>query len=313
MTRPITSLLQVENLTRRYGDFTAVSDLSFALERGEVLGFLGPNGAGKSTCLGMITGNLAPDAGGVQVEGIDLWREPLRAKAQIGYLPERPPLYPDMRVDEYLDYSARLHRVPRAEVAASIKAAKGRCGLETVGRKLIRKLSKGYGQRVGIAQAILHRPRLIVLDEPTVGLDPVQIREIRDLIRELGRESGVLLSSHLLPEVQSVCSRVSILHRGRLVHEAAVQSDEERGLFIALDQPPERAILDALPGVAEAEALGAGRFLLQPQPGTSPTEIARVAVESGWGLRELTPQRHDLERVFVELSRGELDRGELAA
>jgi len=305
----MTALLQVENLTRRYGDHTAVRDLGFALERREVLGFLGPNGAGKTTCLRMITGNLAPDAGQVRIQGIDLWREPLRAKALIGYLPERPPLYPNMRVDEYLEYSARLHRVPHAEAAPAVAEAKRRCGLGTVGRKLIRKLSKGYRQRVGIAQAILHRPQLIVLDEPTVGLDPIQIREIRDLIRELGRERGVLLSSHLLPEVQSVCSRVLILHRGRMVHASAIRGESGEGppktLCIGLERPPEMARLHGLPGVASTEPLGEGRFRLRLEPSASPPEIARHAVEAGWGLRELTPERHDLEQIFVELTSGE--------
>ncbi len=305
----MTALLQVEHLTRRYGDHTAVCDLGFALERREVLGFLGPNGAGKSTCLRMITGNLAPDAGQVRIQGIELSREPLQAKARIGYLPERPPLYPDMRVNEYLEYSARLHRVPRAETGPAVTEAKRRCGLETVGRKLIRKLSKGYQQRVGIAQAILHRPQLIVLDEPTVGLDPIQIREIRGLIRELGRERGVLLSSHLLPEVQSVCSRVVILHQGRMVHQAAIRDEKEEGLpetlCIDLERPPDIRNLHDLPGVGTAEPLGKGRFRLRLEPSASLPVIARHTVEAGWGLRELTPERHDLERVFVELTSGE--------
>ncbi len=305
----MTALLQVEHLTRRYGDFTAVRDLGFTLKRREVLGFLGPNGAGKSTCLRMITGNLAPDTGQVRVQGVDLWREPLRAKARIGYLPEQPPLYRNMRVDEYLEYSARLHRVPRAEAGPAMAEAKRRSGLETVGRKLIRKLSKGYQQRVGIAQAILHRPQLIVLDEPTVGLDPIQIREIRGLIQELGRERGILLSSHLLAEVQSVCNRVLILHRGRAVHESTVRGEDDAGppetLCIGLERPPETTRLHGLPSVAAAEPLGEGRFRLRLKPSASPSEIARLAVEAGWGLRELTSERHNLERLFVELTSGD--------
>ena len=298
-------LLHVDNLTRRYGSFTAVRDLVFSLERQEVLGFLGPNGAGKSTCLRMITGNLAPDTGRVQVEGIDLWKDPQLAKGWIGYLPEQPPLYLDLRVDEYLEYAGRLHRISRAELTPALSEVKRRCGLEQVGRKLIRKLSKGYRQRVGIAQAILHRPRLIVLDEPTVGLDPVQIREIRDLIRELGLECGVLLSSHLLPEVQSVCDRVLILHQGRLVHESSTSERQREGLYLGLERPPESAAVQSLSGVIAAESLGEGRFHLRLQAETSTAEIARQTVEAGWGLRELTPERHDLERLFVELTSGE--------
>lgn len=302
----MTQLLNVRQLTRRYGSFTAVRDLDLSLERREILGFLGPNGAGKTTCLRMLTGNLAPHAGQVQVLGIDLWREPLRAKAHIGYLSEQPPLYLDQRVDEYLEYSARLHQVPRTQLASALKAVKRRCGLETVGRKLIRKLSKGYRQRVGIAQAILHRPDLIVLDEPTVGLDPVQIREIRDLIRELGQERGVLLSTHILPEVYSVCSRVLILHQGRVVHASAILSGEDGApvdkLRIQLERPPAPDQLQLLPKVNAVEALGGDRFLLHLKEGGEPADIARHLVEAGWGLRELTPQRPSLEQVLVDLT-----------
>jgi len=295
-------LLQVDNLTRRYGSFTAVRELDFSLKQQEVLGFLGPNGAGKSTCLRMITGNLAPDAGRVRVEGVDLWRDPLRTKGWIGYLPEQPPLYPDLRVNEYLEYAGRLHRLSRAELVTALSEVKRRCGLTQVGRKLIRKLSKGYRQRVGIAQAILHRPRLIVLDEPTVGLDPVQIREIRGLIRDLGQECGVLLSSHLLPEVQSICDRVLILHQGRLVHEAAISERKGESLYIGLDRPPENITAQNLPGISAAHPLEKGRFHLHLESETSLSEIAQRAVEAGWGLRELTPEYHDLERLFVEIT-----------
>jgi ABC-2 type transport system ATP-binding protein len=302
----MTPLLDVRQLTRRYGAFTALRDLDFTLERREVLGFLGPNGAGKSTCLRVLTGNLAPHAGQVRIQGIDLWQEPLRAKTHVGYLPEQPPLYLNQRVDEYLEYSARLHRVPRGELTSALNAAKRRCGLQTVGRKLIRTLSKGYRQRVGIAQAILHRPDLIVLDEPTVGLDPIQIREIRDLIRELGQERGVLLSTHILPEVYSVCSRVLILHRGRAVHASAIDPDADAGgmdsLKIHLERPPAVERLRLLPKVNAVEDIGDGRFLLHLEPGAQPADIARFAVEAGWGLRELTLQRPSLEQVLVELT-----------
>jgi ABC-2 type transport system ATP-binding protein len=302
-------LLEATHLRRRFGDLTAVYDVSVRVARREVLGFLGPNGAGKSTCLRMITGALAPDAGAVRVLGIDLWRDPVPAKARIGYLPEHPPLYPDQRVDEYLDYCARLRRVASREVAATVGRVKRRCGIEGIGRRLIRHLSKGFRQRVGIAQAIVHDPALIVLDEPTVGLDPVQVREIRALIQELAADHGVLISTHLLPEAQSLCHRVLILRQGRVAHESVLRP--ERGapvatrLYVALERPPALARLQALPGVTGVEQVRPDAFRLATAPATTAAEVARRVVEAGWGLLELTPQREDLEQVFVSLLAGE--------
>jgi ABC-2 type transport system ATP-binding protein len=286
-----------------------VYDVSVHVARGEVLGFLGPNGAGKSTCLRMVTGDLAPDAGSVHILGIDLWRDPLRAKAHLGYLPEHPPLYPQQRVDEYLDYCARLHRVAPRAVAGAVERVKRRCGLEGVGRKLIRGLSKGYRQRVGIAQAIVHEPPLIVLDEPTVGLDPVQVREIRDLIEDLGRDRGVLISTHLLREAQSLCHRVAILQRGRVAHESvlrpAASAPGPARLHVALERSPGLDRLRALPGVAEVEQVRDDAFRLTLAAGVSAADLAGRVVEAGWGLGELTPEREDLEQVFVALVAGE--------
>jgi ABC-2 type transport system ATP-binding protein len=213
---PVT--LSVHNLIRRFGKHSVVDGVSLELRRGEVLGLLGHNGAGKSTTLQMITGVLLPHAGGIEVCGFDLVREPGRAKACIGYLPETPPLYRDMRVDDYLVFVARLHRMSPALAVEARDRVKQRCGLQEVGRKVIGTLSKGYQQRVGIAQAIIHNPEVIVLDEPTVGLDPSQIRDIRALIRELGDAHSVILSTHLLGEVETVCDRVEIIHHGRLIY-----------------------------------------------------------------------------------------------
>src|SRR5688572_12853864 len=211
-------LLQAEGLTRWYDQNCAVREVSFALRKGQVLGFLGPNGAGKSTTMQMLAGVLAPSAGRITVGDHDLLDAPEAAKAMIGYLPEQPPVYPELTVDEYLDFCARLRRVPRAQVRAKRDEAKARCGLEAQGRRIIGNLSKGFQQRVGIAQAIVHQPSIVILDEPTVGLDPIQIREIRALITELGREHAVILSTHILPEVQSVCTDVQVIHRGQLVY-----------------------------------------------------------------------------------------------
>ncbi|CAA6824935.1 MAG: ABC-type multidrug transport system, ATPase component [uncultured Thiotrichaceae bacterium] len=211
------SLIEAVALSRFFGAHCAVEKINLQLGRGEVLGLLGPNGAGKSTTMQMLTGNLAPGSGEIKVNGIDLLDEPRKAKCHIGYLPEQPPVYRDMSVNEYLRYCARLHSLEWREAITAADEAKERCNLQEVQHRLIGNLSKGFQQRVGIAQAILHKPAVIILDEPTVGLDPIQIREIRALIRELGEEHGIILSTHILPEVQAVCDRVQILNRGRTV------------------------------------------------------------------------------------------------
>ena len=214
--------LSAQNLTRHYGEVIAVHQFDLQLRRGEVLGLLGPNGAGKSTTLRMLTGNLAPSSGSVEICGIDLLDKPQEAKAHVGFLPEIPPLYFDMTVNEYLLLAARLHRVPKEALKAALENVKQRCGLEQHSNNLIGTLSKGYQQRVGIAQAIIHDPDVIILDEPTVGLDPNQMREIRQLIRELGTTSSVILSTHILPEVENVCDRVQIMHQGGIVFDQSM-------------------------------------------------------------------------------------------
>ena len=216
-------LVKVTDLYRYYGGIPVVFGISFEVRRGEVLGFLGPNGAGKTSTLQMVCGALAPHAGIIRVAGEDLLEAPRLAKQQIGYLPEIPPIYPELTVDEYLLYCARLRRVARDACSGAIDNAKTRCGLEAVGRRLAGHLSKGYQQRLGIAQAIVHEPPVLVLDEPTVGLDPIQIREIRALIIELKAERAVLLSTHILSEAQAVCDRVQIMHRGELVLSERVE------------------------------------------------------------------------------------------
>jgi len=219
MSAPIT--LSAQNLTRRHDNRLVVDNVSLELRRGEVLGLLGHNGAGKSTTLQMITGALPPNSGQIEVCEFDLLEQPQQAKACIGFLPEHPPLYRDMRVDDFLLFAARLHHIAAAKLADALALAKKRCGLQDCGKKLIGSLSKGYQQRVGIAQAIIHNPAVIVLDEPTVGLDPAQIRDIRTLIRELGDSSSVILSTHLLNEVESLCDRVIILQKGRLIYSGS--------------------------------------------------------------------------------------------
>jgi len=219
MRSPVT--LSARKLMRHRGHRLVVNDVSLELRRGEVLGLLGHNGAGKSTTLQMLTGALPAQSGQIEICGFDLLNEPQQAKACIGFLPEHPPLYRDMRVDDFLRFAARLHRIPSAKLADALTQAKQRCGLQDCSRKIIGTLSKGYQQRVGIAQAIIHNPAVVVLDEPTVGLDPAQIRDIRTLIRELGNCSSVILSTHLLNEVESLCDRVIILQKGRLIYDGS--------------------------------------------------------------------------------------------
>jgi len=302
-------LIRVENLSRRYGDNLAVDDLSFEVARGEVLGFLGPNGAGKSTTMQMLSGNLAPHAGRVTINGIDLLDEPKRAKLDLGYLPEQPPLYRELSVDEYLRYCARLNRIARNQINSAMASAKQRCGLTEVGSRLIGNLSKGYQQRVGIAQAIIHSPAVVVLDEPTVGLDPIQIREIRQLIRQLGEEHAVILSTHILPEVQATCSRVQIINRGRLLFSDTMHGLDKRlsepTLLIRLNNPPPRSTIESVSGVSEAVEQADGTILIHHPRGASPAEaVAEAAVTGGWGLVELTPHQKSLEQLFVELTTG---------
>ena len=300
-------LVKVENLYRYYDRHCAVQDLGFTLARGEILGLLGPNGAGKTSTLQMLSGNLAPSAGEILIDGVDILDEPLAAKAAIGYLPEQPPLYPDLTVDEYLDYCAGLHRLGSQARLPARENAKARCGLKDEGRRLIGNLSKGYRQRVGIAQAILHSPAVVILDEPTVGLDPIQIREIRALIAELGREHGVILSTHILPEVQAVCDRVLIIHRGRQVFADSLAGLAGRmqagSLILECREPPPLKDLKAIAGVQEVEKLDGGRLRVRYASGQDPVEeIAAWAVKGKWGLRQLTPEHKSLEQIFVELT-----------
>ena len=217
-------MLEVTNLSKRYGQKQAIDGISFSIRQGEAVGFLGVNGAGKSTTMNILTGYLSASDGEVVIDGVDILTEPLKAKAKIGYLPEQPPLYPEMTVQEYLDFAAELKGVKKAQRREQVQQAARRTGLDQVMPRLIRSLSKGYKQRVGIALALLGCPRLIILDEPTVGLDPAQVIEIRKLIRELGRAHTVILSSHILSEVQAVCQQILILSKG---HLAAAGSLEE--------------------------------------------------------------------------------------
>ena len=300
-------LVEVKNLSRFYGALHAVKDVSFTIRRGEVLGFLGPNGAGKTTTMQIISGNLAPSGGSVTIAGHDLLENPRAAKSQIGYLPEQPPLYRELTVDEYLDYCAALNRIPRAQRRQARDTVKERCGLHDAGRRLIGNLSKGFQQRVGIAQAIIHLPPVVILDEPTVGLDPIQIREIRTLIRELGRDHGVILSTHILPEVQATCDWVQIINQGELVLNESIEGLEHHmksaSLTVGFRHPPAPDALQKLAGVKTVQPGKEGRLQVFHDTLVNPTDdIVRQSVEKGWGLYELRPGRLSLEQVFLDLT-----------
>ena len=300
-------LIHAEHLYRYYGDILAVQDISFELQQGDILGLLGPNGAGKSTTMQLLSGVLAPSAGRIRINHIDLLDQPQAAKKQIGYLPEQPPLYNELSVDEYLHYCGQIRRMPRSDINAAVDHAKQRCGLNTSGRRLIGNLSKGFQQRVGIAQAIIHNPAVIILDEPTVGLDPIQIREIRQLIAELGQHHGIILSTHILPEVQAICNKVKIINAGKLVYSEdmttlndKLQSDY---LVVAFSRPPNPQHLDSISGIRRVDEIGSGRYRVHIDDTMPVAEtLAQTAVTNDWGLVELTPEKQSLEQVFVELT-----------
>ena len=301
-------LITAEHLSRYYGKHCAVNNVSFTLAHGEVLGFLGPNGAGKTTTMQMLCGNLAPSSGQIQINGFDLQTQPKQAKRSLGYLPDTPPLYKDLSVQEFLHYCARLHGVAKQAAAAAVGNAQERCGLTEVSRRLIANLSKGYQQRVGIAQAILHNPDVIILDEPTVGLDPIQIREIRALIRELGRDHGVILSTHILSEVQESCSHVQIIHQGQLILKESIAGLNRRmntgSLQITTRLKPDAGVLLAIPGVSSVETLAGHQLRIYHNVADDPAQrIAETIIAAGWKLLELTPVKKSMEDIFIALTR----------
>jgi ABC-2 type transport system ATP-binding protein len=303
-------LVSAKNLHRFFGSHRAVEGIDLQLRQGEVLGLLGPNGAGKSTTMQMLTGNLAPTSGEILINGIDLLDSPRKAKQHIGYLPEQPPVYRDMTVQEYLTYCANLRGVIAAEHKTAIEKAMLNCGLQDVAKRLIGNLSKGYQQRTGIAQAILHNPAVVILDEPTVGLDPVQINEIRKLIRQLGKDHSVILSTHILPEVQSVCDRVQIINQGKTVFADSLEGLEHRHaepvLLVGFVQGGDALKLAAIDGVESVDEMGGGRFHLHYHDQTSiADEVCKLAFAEGWKLKELIPQATTLESIFMDLVHNE--------
>lgn len=308
-------MIEVQHLTKRYGPFTAVDDVSFKVERGEILGFLGPNGAGKTTTMRVLTGYMPPTDGKAIVAGYDVTEQPIAAKRRTGYLPETPPLYPDMTVSEYLTFCARIKGVPRADRKKQVATAMERTRVADMAKRHCGKLSKGYKQRVGLAQALLHNPDVLILDEPTAGLDPKQIIETRRLIKELAGDHTIILSTHILPEVSQTCQRVVIINKGRVV---AVDTPDNltaklRGseaMYVEIDaagghvQP----LLTALPGVtsvSETATTAAGHVAFEVQSAQGRDvrrDIAATIVRQGWGLLELRPMRMSLEEIFLSLT-----------
>lgn len=309
-------MIVVENLTKRYADRAVVQDVSFHVQKGEILGFLGPNGAGKSTTMKMLTGYLTPSSGKVTIGGHDMATESLKAKALMGYMPENPPLYPEMSVTDYLAFVARLRGVEGRNVKAAVATALEKCWLTEVPHKLIGHLSKGFQQRVGLAQALIHNPPVIVLDEPTNGLDPKQIIQIRQLIRGFAQDHTVILSTHILPEVQNTCSRVLIINGGKVVAEGAPQQLESqlrgsRRIFAEVRASKEAVIerLGTLHGVnnleVEASKSGSEFVSVTLDTGSDVDLRERVAAEvvgAGWGLVELKSVGLSLEEIFLKLT-----------
>jgi len=300
-------LIKTTGLTRYFGKLAAVRGVDLSVQRGEILGLLGVNGAGKSTTMDMLCGVLSPSSGRVAIEGFDLAAQPLQAKRRIGYLPERPPVYPELTVLEYLRFCARLHGLDTREVAGACDVVMDRCGLQEVAKRLIGNLSKGYQQRIGLAQAFVHKPSVIVLDEPTAGLDPVQLQGIRDLIAEQAELRAVVLSTHILPEVTAVCDRVLILHAGEVVHESLVSAltRAAQRLTLRCVKPVDEAALGAIAGVTGVTLGADGRATLDFEAHSNPAPaVARLAVERGWELLELNAGQSTLEQTFVELTYG---------
>src|SRR5947209_4609261 len=312
-------MIKVEGLTKRYARNVAVDNISFEVEKGEIVGFLGPNGAGKTTTMRVLTCFLPPTSGKASVAGFDVLENPHEVKKRIGYLPETPPLYPEMEVLDYLKFVAKLKGLSGADVGKRADEAAGRCALGDVRHKLIGKLSKGYRQRVGLAQAILHNPDVLILDEPTSGLDPKQINETRDLIKSLAGDHTIILSTHILPEVEQTCQQVIIINKGRLVATDSVSNLQSRArgaetMLVevgsrdgALDTEAVREQLEKVAGVSRVTFKGkrpqGSTFEVENRKGSfARGDLARAVVAAGWDLNEMRPASVSLEEIFLQLT-----------
>jgi ABC-2 type transport system ATP-binding protein len=306
-------MIKVENLTKRYAGHTAIKDLSFEVGKGEIMGFLGPNGAGKTTTMRILASFMPPTSGRASVAGFDVFEQSLQARAHLGYMPENVPLYNDMRVTEYLNYRAALKGVPHRRIDERVGDVKELCGLKEVEKKLIAVLSKGYRQRVGLADALVAEPDLLILDEPTIGLDPNQIRQVRELIKNIGKQHTILLSTHILPEVEMTCSRVIIIHKGRI--EACDTPENLLGQIRQAGGVVVEAKVGSDSGADELKKISGVRdvttdaegdwkiFSLRVESGVDVREeIFELAKVRRWSVRELSQRRATLEDVFVEIT-----------
>ena len=315
-------MISVSQLTKAYGNHLAVDGVSFDVPKGQIVGFLGPNGAGKSTTIRILSCYLPPTSGGATVNGFDIFKQSEQVRASLGYLPESTPLYTEMRVEEYLDFRGRLRKMSRADRRKRMDYVLERCWLTDRRRTVIGHLSKGYRQRVGLADALLHNPAVIILDEPTVGLDPTQIRETRKLIRDLAGDHTVMLCTHILPEVEAVCDRAIIIARGKIVAQGT--PDELRHsrqmqarVLVECKGPPDevRNTLDRVSGVSRVEILGNGDYTtaaIRPTDGRDVREeVARTVIQHGWPLREIRLEAATLEEFFVQVTASQAESGEL--
>lgn len=316
-------MIQVEGLSKRYARHVAVNNISFSVDKGDIVGFLGPNGAGKTTTMRILTCFMPPSEGTAKVAGFDVYEEPFEVKRRIGYLPEAPPLYPEMSVRDYLTFVGRLKNLPASEIGNRVEQVMQRCSVADVKDRLISKLSKGYRQRVGLAQAIIHNPDVLILDEPTSGLDPKQINETRELIKSLAGEHTIILSTHILPEVEAVCQKVIIIDKGRLVATDSVERLKSRGSIgsaIQLqvetagnaDGNAVRQRLEQVPGVSKVlEKAGSGdRYIYEVeslQNSNPRPDVARAIVNAGWDLLEMKSTAVSLEDIFLELTASHAD------
>ena len=308
-------MIEVQNLTKRYGQFTAVDDVSFRVERGEILGFLGPNGAGKTTTMRVLTGYMPATEGKATVAGYDVFSQPIEAKRRTGYLPETPPLYPDMTVREYLTFVARLKigTLGKTERRARVESVMKKTHTDDMANRACGKLSKGYKQRVGLAQALIHEPEVLILDEPTAGLDPKQIMETRGLIRSLAGDHTIVLSTHILPEVAQTCQRVVIINKGRVVaidtpDNLTHQLKGSAALYVQVEGSS--SALDTLHAIAGVRSVAVSDqhpeftgYEIESEPQRDVRrDVARAMVNGGWGLIELRPMRMSLEEIFLQLT-----------
>lgn len=307
------TMIEARGLTKFYGNFLAIEDVTFRVRAGEIVGFLGPNGSGKTTTMRILTGYMPPSSGTALIAGYDVVSQSLEARRHIGYMPETVPLYTEMSVEDYLEFMGRLRGMDRERLRRRISQVVDLCQLGDYRYTLIGKLSKGYRQRVGLAQAILHEPEVLILDEPTIGIDPIQVVETRQLIKDLGRDHTILLSTHILPEVSMVCQRVLIIHEGVLVAEdtpanLAGRLQVTERLELQVKGPPSEVMnaLRALPGVTEVTRQGSGEvcdYVVESRRGADlRSQVARAIVERGWGLLKLNPVSLSLEEIFLRLT-----------